>query len=251
MYKKNYIKEVILKVDFNTKLQQLGTDILKEIKNKLPFEDIELKESTLKKLEVLVSEKDQNVNFSTVGQKGIYRFQNNKSKFILDVESFSITTSEYQKFDLFFDNFKKGFNALQQILEIKEFNRIGLRFVNIIKLDNIEKNSNWQEYINPNFIPNYDEIKFENTNFSLRRNMNRFVFGDGEYFVQFHIGLWNKNFPSKITDKEFIIDIDCYIDNVVLDVNDIKDKPPLMSDITYNSFKFLITPKFEEILEAE
>lgn len=250
MYKKNFIKEVILRADFD-KPQKWEPDVLKAIKSKLTFEDVELKESQIKQLAIGVSKEDQVLNVSNIGYKGIYSFENNKSKFVLDPESFLLTTSEYKKFDLFFDNFQKGFNSLQQILKIKEFKRIGLRFVNIIKLDNVKKSSDWKKYINPNFIPKYDNINFEDANFSLRRNMNRFVFGDGEYFVQFNIGIWNKNFPSKITEQEFIIDIDCYIDNVILEVNDIINKPPLMSDITYNSFKLIIKSKFEEILEVE
>ncbi|GAH10175.1 unnamed protein product, partial [marine sediment metagenome] len=117
--------------------------------------------------------------------------------------------------------------------------------------DEVKELSDWKKFIKPDIVPDYATIKIENSKFSLRRNMNLFVFGDGEFFVNIHSGIWNKNYPSKITDKECILNIECYIDNVVLESEDILSKPRKMDKIAFKYFEFLITSKLKVILEEK
>ncbi len=170
-------------------------------------------------------------------------------KFHVDNDSLLLIANKYINFNSFFDIFKKGFNAFLEVVDVREYKRIGLRFINRIEVPSIDNISSWSQYINQNLIPNYECITLPDSDFSLRRNMNDIFLGNGEYFLRYRTGIWNKEFPSKIIDEEFIIDIDCYIDNVVLDRVDILNRPPLMSNITCNSFKFIATPELISLME--
>lgn len=247
MYKKNFITEVILRIDFETPLTELTSESLKKLRSVDILQQSDFKEQEVKLLEAKLAPAEQELRISTVGSKGTYKLNDGVSTFILDNGAFLLTADKYEQFDPFFDIFKKGYRALQDVVSVAKFKRIGLRFINRIEVDRLSGITAWKDYINPGLIPNYEGIALPN--FSLRRNMNEIFLSDGEYVVHYRIGIWNKDFPSKIVDKEFIVDIDCYIDNVVLESDDILNKPPLMSQITYDSFKFIATSELIKLLE--
>lgn len=254
-YKKNFITLAYLRIDFNNTIN-LTSDILKKFKERLcfkylEFKDLEFKEGTIKKLELKVDKEDQSFSVMNIGKKGTYKFDKGSAKFTLDHEKFLLLANKYERFSSFYEKFKTGFSVMQQVIKINEFKRIGLRYINTIDLDEIKELSDWKKFIKPDIVPNYAKIKIGNSKFSLRRNMNRFLFGDGEFFVNIHSGIWNKNYPSKLTDKGYILSIDCYIDNVILESEDILSKPGEMNEIASKYFDFLITSKLKLIMEEK
>jgi len=224
MYKQNFIKEVVLEIKFNSPITDLKSTALMRFKNGLKFKDVEFKEETIRRFELDVKDGSQSFDISTVGKKATFRFDGGINKFVLDNGGFLLAVKKYENFKKFFDIFKLGFIVFTQNFAIKEFKRVGLRYINRIQIDKIKKISEWSKFINSSFI------------------------GDGEYFVNIHAGIWNNNFPSKIIDKNFIIDIDCYVDNLILSNNDIQHRPKKMNIITFNCFESLVTSKFKEIL---
>jgi len=250
VYKRNFITRALLRIDFNNTVN-LTSDILKKFKEKLAFTDLEFKEGTVKRLELKVDKEDQSFSVMNIGKSGTYKFDKGSAKFTLDHEKFLLLVNKYERFSSFYEKFKTGFSVMQDLIKINEFKRIGLRYINTISLDEVKELSDWKKFIKPDIVPNYAKIKIGNSKFSLRRNMNRFVFGDGEFFVNIHSGIWNKNYPSKLTNKECILDIDCYVDNVILESEDILSKPREMDKIAFKYFEFLITSKLRVILEEK
>ncbi len=249
MYKTNFIKEVILRIDYNTPISDLQSDALKRLKSMSIYQSSEFKEEIIKSLELKFEQEEQSFRMRTEGVRGTYSLDDGIHIFRIDNQAFSLNASKYTEFDTFFEIFRSGFNAFQEVFNVEEYKRIGLRFINRIEIDQLAGITSWKEYINPHLIPNYEHITLPENGFTLRRNMNDIILGNGEYFLRYRTGLWNKEFPSKIIDKEFIIDIDCYIDNVVLGRDDILNRPPFMSDITCNSFKFIATPELISLME--
>jgi len=249
VYKKNFITRALLRIDFNNTIN-LTSDILKKFKEKLSFEDLEFKEKTVKSLELKVDKKEKSFSVINIGKSGTYKFNKGSDIFKLDHEKFLLTVNKYEKFSSFYEKFKTGFLVLQQLIKVNEFKRIILRYVNTISLDEIKELSDWKKFIKPVIVPDAI-IKIENSKFSLRRIMNLFVLGDGEFFVNIHSGIWNNNYPSKITDTDCILSIDCYIDNVTLASEDILSKPWEMKKIASKYFDFFITSKLKLILEEK
>lgn len=250
VYKKNFITTVSLTIEFNNNIN-LSSYILKKFKERLSFKDLEFKVGTLKKLELKVDKEDQSFSVINIGKSGTYKFNKGSNIFKLDHEKFLLIVNKYERFSSFYETFKTGFLVLQQVIKVNEFKRINLRYINNISLDEIKEFSDWKKFIKPYIVPNYAKIKIENSKFSLRRNMNLFVFGDGEFFVNINSGIWNKNYPSKITDTDCILGIDCYIDNVTLESEDILSKPREMNKIAFKYFEFLVTSKLKVILEEK
>jgi len=254
IFPKNYLTEVVLQVDFNNPVR-LTSEMIKGIHNALPFEKKEYKENSLKVYEIKVEKENESLNIRQVGKSGSFFAQELEQpvKFMVDNEKFLFSVSKYSRFSSFFDIFLKGFKALQTINHVSEFKRLGLRYINIFVFDDEEIKSilDWRKYFKPAYIPNYEEINIEKTGLSIRRSMNRLIFGDGESFINAYFGVWNKSFPGMIVDKEFILDMDCYVDNKILSEDDVFEMPKMMSEKAYKCFYSIITDRLEEKLEEK
>jgi uncharacterized protein (TIGR04255 family) len=254
IFPRNLLKSVVLQVSFNNPITVTG-ETVKKLFDSLPYEKKEYKEETVKKYEFKVDKGNESLNISQLGKSGIYLVHDfdYENKFILDPEKFTLSVSKYERFKSFFENFLKGFDALQTVNKVVEYKRIGLRYINVFSLEDedIKGIADWKEFINPAFIPNYASINVQETELSLRRNMNRFYFGDGDAFINVYLGLWNNGFPGKITEKEFILDLDCYVDNKIMNDKDIQEIPLALNEKAYKCFVSLITNKLQERLESK
>jgi len=248
-YTTNYIVEVILRVDFKIR-QKISSDIFNAFRENLKIDNIEFKEQDVTGYTFQLAKGNQEIRIQDIGKRGIFEIPNDNAKFIFDHESFLLTTNRYERFSSFFELFKTGFDLMCQITSQEEFRRIGLRFINIINLENIPQEINWHEYINDKYMPDY--LYFNNVfpGIDLRRNINTFVLKINDYYINLILGLYNDNFPGKIIDKKFVVDIDCYIDNVSLDKDDILKRPPEMDILTYQLFENIITDKLKKIMEG-
>lgn len=226
MYKTNFIKEVILRIDYNTPISDLQSDALKRLRSMSIFQGSEFNEEIIKGIELKFEQEEQSFRMSTIGMRGTYSLDDGIHIFRIDNQAFSLTASKYTGFDSLFSIFRSGFNAFQEVFAVEEYKRIGLRFINRIEIDQLAGITSWKKYINPYLIPNYKHITLPENGFTLRRNINDIFLGNGEHFLRYRIGIWNKDFPSKIIDKEFIVDIDCYIDNLIMTVEDVLKRPP-------------------------
>jgi len=254
IFPKNYLTDVVLQVDFNNPVT-LTTEMIQGVHKALPFEKKEFKEQSIKILEFKIDKDNEAFNIHQVGKSGTYFINDNAEfpvKFIIDNSKFLLSVSKYSRFSSFFEIFLRGFDTFQNINRIPEFKRIGLRYINIFALDDedIKTNADWKEFINPAFIPDYSNVKISETDLTLRRSMNRYYLGDGETFINVYMGIWNKSFPGMITDKEFILDMDCYVDNKILSESDITVIPKAMNEKAYKCFFSLLTDKLKSKLEG-
>lgn len=147
VFTKNYLTEVILRVDFNNPIN-LTTDMIKDLHNTLPFEKKEYKENTVKGYELNFGDQNEPLKITQKGKSGTFTINDlpNPIKLVIDHEKVALTASKYEKFDPFYECFKKGFETFQRIQRVTEFKRIGLRYVNIFSLgDEVD--------LPPNIVP--------------------------------------------------------------------------------------------------
>lgn len=254
IFSRNLLSEVVLQVHFSNPISVDG-DTLKKLNDSLPYEKKEYKEGTVKRIEFRLDKGNENLSISQIGKSGTFSIHDfdYENKFILEPETFLLTVSKYERFSSFFEIFRKGFEAFQIVNKVTEYKRIGLRYINTFTLEDedIKSMADWKEFINPVFIPDYSKVAILETELSLRRNMNRFYFGDGESFINAYLGLWNKSFPGKMTEKEFVLDMDSYVDNKIMSEKDVLDVPPILNEKAYKCFRSLIAPKLEERLDRK
>lgn len=252
MYKKNYITKVIFRFDFVSPLESINPEYFPKLLDalKVEYTDMELNTQVIQALEFEFGNPQGKSKAEVVGFRGVFVFDNNKSKFSLEPGVLTLESDYYTKFDDFFGVFIKGFDRVVRDNEITQSKRLGLRFINKFKDEEITRIEDWSKYFDNIFIPDYDKIfkPFKELNFTLRRNMNDFFFNDGEFILHLKAGIWNDKFPSIITDSEFILDIDCYT-TIISNVESITGKAKKMDHTVYTLFERIITDSLRKKME--
>ena len=84
-------------------------------------------------------------------------------------------------------------------------NRIGLRYINEVKIDG--NPFDWQGLINDNLFATLNA--FPNIKTSITRSMHQLHFRGENNKIVFQFGLYNSEFPNPVAQRAFILDYDC------------------------------------------
>jgi len=204
-YKSNKLSKVIFRLDFE-KIELGSLEKFNNTELKKAFPTYGQKKVTEGNIEV-------NLKDGKVIQKNsefaAYSFENDKKNKRFEVCEKYIFL-EYDKYS----NFKEVLNDAKSIIErfivlfeVKTINRMGLRYINEVNLN--EKNAlDWKKYINNDLMGNINFIKGNSKKIS--RSMGQIVFREEEGDLTFNFGIFNKQYPNEVVTKEFILDYDCY-----------------------------------------
>lgn len=204
-YKNNYLTDVILRIDFN----KIKID---------PSTINKLKSSLQKKLPVLQQIARKEIKFKIKGSTTfteendtLYKFVDNDSSitkfFEFDNSHLAYSDNKYINHSSFKDAFKEIIEFFMKDVDELRINRIGLRYINQIHIDEKEP------YELDNLIDKKlsSILKVNPLGKPIIRSMNSTEFRiDDEIRLIFRYGLFNKEYPSVPTRKEFVLDFDCY-----------------------------------------
>ena len=203
-YPKNFITQVIARVDFEPILR---------LKQEAPFsfheaiQELYPRTDQAETVEFLLKAGEEP---AAIKQPLSYIFldKDKKDKIELNFKSIVLTASEYVKFDSFFSKIDFIYNKFNDIYQPNIIKRIGLRFVNEIKLRG--NPFEWEGYLNNNLhcILNI----FPDLRESLSRAMAQMIVNLEGRRIIFNFGIFNSEFPNTIAQKEFILDYDCACD---------------------------------------
>lgn len=209
-YKKNYIKESLIRIDFGVPIEELKTSINPEL-NKIILDSFKIYEpENVQSQEVVIN--NGSVNFNTKEETNYRYFGKNKEKFINIGHSFIIVV--YKKYE----SFEKRKEELSKILEkmstlYKEFQirRIGVRYINEIEM--IEKEiTDWKDYINKDLI---SMLSFPENSKQISRAMSSIELNFDQYKLRFQYGMFNPDYPAPVKRKQFILDYDAYYEGYI------------------------------------
>jgi len=203
-YKNNYLTQVICQFVFDEN-ELINDKSLKEYRERLGDGYASLSSIVQQGIIIedngsdITTEKDQTTVWEILSS-------DNNHKITINQQSFAITFTSYTKLrdlagiiehahGVFFEQF----NTIQTI------NRLGLRYINQIRVDDTEVD--WSRYIAPELTASFN---FEGAE-KVRRSMHTMIFVESEDLaVNFNYGIYNRYFPAPITENEFIIDLDAY-----------------------------------------
>jgi len=200
-YPKNFISKVIARVDFQPILklkQEEPVEFQEAIRPQFP--------RYLQSESIDISLKPGEQPSAT--KKPItYQFLNNDKTGKIDINFRFITFSseKYVSFETFFPNIELMFNTFNNIYNPGIITRVGLRFINEIKLKG--NPFDWDGYLNNNLYCMLNA--FPELSNSLTRAMSQMHINLGDRTISFQFGIWNSEFPNSIAQKEFILDYDC------------------------------------------
>lgn len=238
-YKKNFLKTVLFRIDYSTvlsievnkpvdfqsKVMELGFQKLTPIQGLF----FELTPSRLESQNALT--KIQSWQFSDASET---------KKITLQSNSLTYEVTSYESFDKFRNELKTIIGAFFEQYKTV-ISRIGLRYINIIDDDDPSKELfDWKNLINTKLLHGQDFYADKN---KLSRILHVLNIKESEYLVQFQYGHINTQFPNTINSRQFVLDYDCFIENINLSDKDILLKNVETFHVAIeNLFESSITP---------
>ena len=242
-YSKNFLNEVIFQIRFSP-LLQLYTDqegAAAEFQNIVGHEFPEVKFQHSKKVSVTIDNNTGKAIESKTNDEFLtWIFISNKGKHIrLNGKELLLSYGEgsYTNFDEFYEDIELVLNGLNQFI-VPKIKFIGLRYVNQIKIKDYSK---LDEYINPNLHLINKEFDKDN----LIQSINRTELKIDDYRLAFQFGQFNPEYPNVSSEKEFILDYDCILEDDE-DYNNIITNLHKMHEIISNRFESDIRDKLRE-----
>ncbi len=235
-YKNNYLTQVILQLRFNP-IDSIDEVKMRLLKDKLGADYSEL--ATVKHQGLIIQNDGSNISTETEDTM-IWELESiDKSHtIIVEADNFAIKVLKYTKFRDLTQILLNAISMLEEVFpEINQINRLGLRYVNQIKLKPTKVK--WSEYLNSQLTDSFEFVEEE----KLRRSMHSLVIAyDEDTSLNIQYGIFNQYFPSPIVENEFILDIDAFTPYAV----EIKDSPKLIE-----KFNKIIAIYFEKSIKEK
>jgi uncharacterized protein (TIGR04255 family) len=228
-YQKNYVSNVICRVDFPEipiLKSEDPTQFHSAIKDYFPRieQQVEAQLDAKDRLGLAIKEQHKKWTLSD---------REKNKKITLCFNYMALDTYRYTDYDEFKATWDKVYSVLVSTYNIGFFDRVGLRYINQI---NLEKGNPlvWADYINAKLISEidfYPEMKSD-----IIRSMHQIVFNKEGIKTVFNYGIWNEHYPNALSQKQFVLDYDCFIDSPI-EAADVSARIHNFIDIIYDLFE--------------
>lgn len=217
VYKRNYISNFLIRLDLGTNLEEgKYDDILKLLTNDFPI----MEKLDIQNRNILIN-KDSDIpepilsDPETKIRNVLYNADRNE-RITISSDTIIYETLKYTSFSKIKPVLEKIILSLKDDYNIKAFNRIGLRYVNLIKLPVKEKRDifEWAGYINTNLLFSNNFIKYEDILQQLQ-TVEFKLDNENDLLCRLQYGIPNRNMPADLMEKIFLIDIDGFTNSMV------------------------------------
>ena len=207
-YERNYLTQVVLRLDFPSipaLLAERQPALTERIRERFP---------TLKSTQAvqllfnLGAEAQGGVTQSITGRIWQHGANDGFGKSVSLSHNFlalEYTAGQYSDATEFLDNFRFVHRAFADLYRIETASRIGLRYINEVKLD--EGNAlDWQGIIKPDFVAGV--LAGVPPTMRMTRSMHQLTAAEDDVSLILNYGLHNPEFPNPLVRRNFVIDLD-------------------------------------------
>ena len=217
VYKKNFISNFIIRLDLDTILDEGNYDkILELLTTDYPINE----KVDIQNRNIVFDENSENpqpvLSDPEIKIRNILYNTDRNERITINSDSILYETLKYSSFSKIKPILEKIVLSLKDNYGIKNFNRIGLRYVNLIKKPIKSKKDifNWNGYINSKLLFATDFIDTED----ILQQIYTLEFKlDSERDLQCRLqfGIPNRNMPADLMEKIYLIDIDGFTNSMV------------------------------------
>lgn len=204
-YRKNYITNVIFRVDFpkilDLDLKEPTSEFQRRLLERFPIMN-EIKRKGVEfefKDDLEVKKEDDELSWQFVNE-------NNTKKVFIASDHVYIECTKYEGFEELSNDINTIFKAFAEIYPVKIVGRIGLRYINQIEINEGEA-VDWSGLIKTSLYSVASDLKSTDT--KLLRSMHLLDIKEEDCLLRFQFGLFNSEYPNPIARKEFVLDYDC------------------------------------------
>jgi uncharacterized protein (TIGR04255 family) len=157
-----------------------------------------------------------------------------------------IEFKKYERYEVLRKDFLEIVDALFDSMPNLQASRIGLRYVDTIKL-NEDKPTDWSKYLKP---PLLGIFKLATEPATITRALHILEFDYGDMRMRFQYGMPNPDFPAAIRQKQFVLDYDAFATGL-FDSADIKEYLDQFHDKIKASFEEVITDGLRDKMNSD
>ena len=242
-YKRNFLKEVIARIDFINPIKSLEKEIPKKITRSIKenFPIVEPRKAIAQELQISPR------SFSHKSQEFIewnFHGKNKDKTLTISQNSIFVSYKKYESYENLKNEYLEIVNTIAEIYDDIQARRAGLRYINEIILDGDP--FIWEDYLNNKILC---LLSFYDNKKEISRIFNVIEFNYDIFNLRYQFGMHNPDFPAPIKQKRFILDMDAYNEGIL----DISEVTRLIDDFHSNIqelFEYSITDKLREILNG-
>jgi uncharacterized protein (TIGR04255 family) len=244
-YKKNFLTDVILRLDFPPIPNRGDEDPPTTFEQKI-IANFPIKEPV--KGFVLTMENKEGDFTAERKEETVWRYKANDGKSLVEFKHdfLTIASKDYKDYSSFKVIAEKILKSFFESYEVKTINRMGLRYIDRIVLE--EKDIfEWKEYLNADLLQG---LNFFEDKKQVRRAMQVIESApEPDTNLTFKYGIFNSWYPNELLQKEFFLDYDCY--SFAFPVEEVEKNLDKFNKVATDYFEKSITDKLRAILNHE
>lgn len=234
-YKRNYVKEVVCRLDFASPILSLRNSMPKEI-----YEIVKKYYPIAEPIDVIGTELNINpINGPVINQVATKQWQflsrDRKNKCSIESSAVIFSITNYNIFEEARNSFVDILKIVMNTFGDNQGKRLGLRYINVFPL---KGNETW---IESKFYDAISAHKVETT-MKLLTSIEYAVI-EKDLFVILKYGYNNPDYPAIMKKEDFLIDIDSYSSGIIYE-DDLDKLVDDMHDEVQKCFESMITDTF-------
>lgn len=206
-YKKNFLKEVIVRVDLLSPMNNVAKELPGELS------DIASKTFPIAEPREAIN---REVNFGLEGvattenkfMEWRFHARDRTKTLTITQNSFFIRYTSYKTYDVVKDDIVKFVDCVDTLFPGTRVSRIGLRYINAIELKGPGP-TRWSPYIASRLLSSFS-FPLSGDRAALSRVFHNIEFAFDSFNLRFLFGIHNPDYPARIRRKIFILDYDAY-----------------------------------------
>lgn len=244
-YKRNFLKEVIARIDFAAPIAILPKGLPKKVINALKTE-FPVPESKVVKVRAFTITPKGTHEGSIEKLQWFYYSKNREKVIHITDDCMYVQYKKYESFECLQSDFLSVVKSLFSAFDNLQVQRLGLRYIDSIELLEEKNPFDWHEYLDGRLLAS---LKLADDPKTISRAFNILEFNYGEYNLRFQYGMHNPDYPSPIRKKIFTLDYDAYC-TLLLTQEEIANYLNTFHKKLKSAFEEVITQKLRDRMEV-
>lgn len=243
-YKKTFLKEVILRVDFQSPVSEFSEKLPSKLSKAIIKNFPVLEPQTLPVQEIQFTQSGVATNTRQEKQWAYFGLSREKS-LVIAKNYFYITTQAYDTFEKLCDEFFPVIDQISQIDQEIIISRLGLRYINLLELDKGDP-LDWDGYIHPSLLGLVD---FNSGKKNLTRAFHIAEYAYDDINLKCQLGIANPDYPALIRKRQFVLDLDAYT-SIAMDTKELNKKINNAHEFLQNFFESAVMEKTRKAMNS-
>lgn len=241
LYKRNYLDKVIVRVDFLSPISSIESTLPQQLSQIIlaRFPISEPKQAIAQELQISQSQEvsTQKKSFT----EWYFHGRSHEKTLVVIAGSIFAIYDKYESYENVRDEFIGIVKAFFSSFKEAQASRVGLRYINKVHFPEGDP-FDWGKYIAPQMLA---LLSFPKDKTCLSRMFHNLEFAFDECNVRYQFGLHNPDYPAKIRQKVFLLDLDAYYQGAI-DPADMEVELANYHDRIQELFEMSITNELRE-----